>query len=141
MGRIKLVAHIDKNKCTECGKCTKICSKVTRPKLCSGCGKCLIVCPIGAITLIERTNNNKTRKTNTTKINKTMKKRGFGHAIMILSAIAGFSAITMLLWNALLPDIFGIASINFWQALGLLALIRILMLAIDRKSTRLNSSH
>ncbi|MDR0713884.1 MAG: hypothetical protein LBF89_06475 [Bacteroidales bacterium] len=39
---------------------------------------------------------------------------------------AGFGAVVMLLWNALLPQIFGIASINFWQALGLLALCRML---------------
>ena len=55
-----------------------------------------------------------------------MKTRSFTHVLMILLAIAGFSAITMLLWNALLPGIFGIASINFWQALGLLVLARVL---------------
>jgi hypothetical protein len=31
----------------------------------------------------------------------------------------------MLLWNALLPHIFGLARVNFWQALGLLVLARI----------------
>jgi len=55
-----------------------------------------------------------------------MKTKHFGHLLLVLLAIAGFSAITMLLWNALLPSIFGITSINFWQALGMLALIRIL---------------
>jgi hypothetical protein len=40
-----------------------------------------------------------------------------------LAAIAGFSAVFMLLWNALLPPIFGIAAVNFWQALGLLILL------------------
>ncbi len=39
---------------------------------------------------------------------------------------AGFSAIVMLLWNWLIPSIFGLAIINFWQALGLLVLARIL---------------
>jgi hypothetical protein len=33
---------------------------------------------------------------------------------------------TMLLWNALLPEIFGIPEINFWQALGILVLSKIL---------------
>ena len=47
-----------------------------------------------------------------------------------IAAAAGFSAITMLLWNALLPSIFGIACINFWQALGLLVLGRILFSGI-----------
>jgi threonine/homoserine/homoserine lactone efflux protein len=34
-----------------------------------------------------------------------------------------FNAVFMLLWNALLPQIFGIAAINFWQSLGLLVLL------------------
>jgi hypothetical protein len=46
---------------------------------------------------------------------------GFG-----LAFIAGFGVIVMSLWNWLLPAIFGIAVINFWQALGLLVLCRIL---------------
>lgn len=33
---------------------------------------------------------------------------------------------TMLLWNALLPAIFGVTIINYWQALGLLVLGRLL---------------
>lgn len=28
----------------------------------------------------------------------------------------------MLLWNALMPDIFGLTEIGFWQSMGLLAL-------------------
>ncbi len=55
-----------------------------------------------------------------------MKKRGFKFALMFLAAIVGFGAITMLLWNWLIPGIFGISTINFWQALGLLVLCRIL---------------
>jgi hypothetical protein len=34
--------------------------------------------------------------------------------------------IVKLLWNALLPQLFGLREITFWQALGLLALSRIL---------------
>jgi len=34
--------------------------------------------------------------------------------------------IVMLLWNWLAPELFGLRTINFWQALGLLALCRIL---------------
>ena len=45
---------------------------------------------------------------------------------MFLVAIAGFSYITMLLWNALLPEIFKLPQINFWQAAGLLVLSRLL---------------
>jgi hypothetical protein len=41
-------------------------------------------------------------------------------------AIAIFSALVMLLWNALIPDIFeGMKRISFWQALGLLVLARL----------------
>ena len=35
-------------------------------------------------------------------------------------------AVVMRLWNWLLPDLFGWREITFWQALGLLALCRIL---------------
>ena len=55
-----------------------------------------------------------------------MRKHIFKFLVGFIVATAGFSAITMLLWNALLPNIFGIACINFWQALGLLVLGRIL---------------
>ena len=130
MGRKRFIIQIDKEKCTGCRACEKKCSKVTRPALCSGCGKCLGVCPSNAISLIERTNNNKTRKKMKTKA------KGFGHMIMVLAAIAGFGAIVMLLWNALLPDIFGFISLNFWQATGLLVLCRILFGDISTSAVR-----
>lgn len=37
-----------------------------------------------------------------------------------------FGEIVMHLWNWLLPDLFGWRQVNFWQALGLLVLCRIL---------------
>ena len=126
MGKIKRIIQIDKDKCVECGKCEEICSKVKLPKLCSGCGKCVKVCPFEAITLVERNNDDKTYKTINNKIQKTMKKKGLTHVFIVLVVIAGFGTAVMLLWNALLPDIFGITSINFWQALGLFALSHIL---------------
>ena len=55
-----------------------------------------------------------------------MKMHKFKIGLMMLAAMAGLSAIVMLLWNALLPGIFSIASINFWQAAGILVLSRIL---------------
>jgi len=55
-----------------------------------------------------------------------MKQHGFGFVPIGLAAIAGFGAVTMLLWNWLMPCIFGLAAISFWQALGLLVLSRIL---------------
>lgn len=39
---------------------------------------------------------------------------------------AAFSAIVMLLWNWLMPALFELAVINFWQAAGLFILARIL---------------
>jgi hypothetical protein len=48
------------------------------------------------------------------------------HGLLGLAAVAGFGAIVMLLWNWLAPAIFGATVINFWQALGLLVLSKIL---------------
>ncbi|MDR2804922.1 MAG: hypothetical protein LBB85_04655 [Dysgonamonadaceae bacterium] len=48
------------------------------------------------------------------------------HVVICPAIIAIFSVVFMLLWNWLIPDIFGGKVINFWQALGLLALSRIL---------------
>ncbi len=45
-----------------------------------------------------------------------------------------FGYITMVLWNWLLPEIFGIRAINFWQALGLLLLAKILFGGFRGKS-------
>lgn len=46
--------------------------------------------------------------------------------IGFLLIVAGLSAAVMLLWNAILPDLTGVSSISFWQALGLLVLSKIL---------------
>jgi len=43
-----------------------------------------------------------------------------------LIVVLGFSAVVLLLWNLLIPDIFGLNIINFWQAAGLFILSRIL---------------
>lgn len=43
---------------------------------------------------------------------------------LLIAAV--FSAIVMFLWNWLMPAIFGLTTINFWQALGLFILARIL---------------
>ena len=44
--------------------------------------------------------------------------------LAVFIAVGG--ALVMLLWNALLPNLFGWRAITFWQAVGLLALCRIL---------------
>jgi len=50
-----------------------------------------------------------------------------GH--LIVPAI--FSVAVMLLWNWLMPSIFGLMTISFWQALGIIALCRILFGSFD----------
>ena len=51
-----------------------------------------------------------------------------------LIMVAGFSAVVMLLWNWLIPGLFGLTTICFWQALGLLVLFRILFGGIGWKN-------
>jgi len=53
-------------------------------------------------------------------------RRRWCFAPLILLALAGFSLVTMLLWNGLLPQLFHFPVITFWQAAGLLILTRLL---------------
>ena len=48
--------------------------------------------------------------------------------MLVLAAIAipAIGFIVMSLWNALMPAIFGLPALGFWQALGLLVLSKIL---------------
>jgi hypothetical protein len=46
--------------------------------------------------------------------------------IVIVIVVVVFGGIVMLLWNWLLPQLFGLPEIDFWQGFGLLALGRIL---------------
>ena len=48
--------------------------------------------------------------------------RGFAIALIITLFVAGFGSAVMHLWNALMPTLFGLAAVSFWQAVGLLAL-------------------
>ena len=51
---------------------------------------------------------------------------GIAFAIAFVLFILLGGVVVQWLWNWLLPEIFGIRQITFWQALGLLALCRIL---------------
>ncbi len=51
---------------------------------------------------------------------------GMGFALMGLIFLALVGWVLMLLWNWLMPDIFGLKQINYWQAWGLLILSTIL---------------
>lgn len=63
-----------------------------------------------------------------------MKKNGrrFLHVFIFLAACAVIAAITMLLWNALIPSIIGWSTINYWQSAGLLILCRLLFGGMGR---------
>jgi len=54
------------------------------------------------------------------------RRKCFLFAPLILVGLALFSYVTMLLWNALLPVIFHLPVITFWQAVGVLVLSRLL---------------
>ena len=55
------------------------------------------------------------------------KARFLGRAVFALAAIAILSGLVMLLWNAIIPELFaGARSIDYLHALGLLVLSRIL---------------
>ncbi|MCM1177126.1 MAG: hypothetical protein NC308_06820 [Clostridium sp.] len=56
------------------------------------------------------------------------KKPNFIMAVIGLAGlVSAAGAIVMLLWNWLVPDIFGLAAINFWQASGLYLLGHIML--------------
>ena len=46
--------------------------------------------------------------------------------ILLLILVAGFGQAVLQLWNWLMPAIFGLPAIRFWQAVGLMALCWIL---------------
>jgi hypothetical protein len=54
------------------------------------------------------------------------KKNRFWFAPLIIGGLAALTAVAMLLWNALLPNIFHLPVITYWQTLGLLVLSRLL---------------
>ena len=51
----------------------------------------------------------------------------FSIALIALAAAAVFTWVVARLWNWLMPDLFGLHAITYWQALGLLVLSRILL--------------
>jgi hypothetical protein len=49
-----------------------------------------------------------------------------GFILLGIGLLFAFGWVVMLLWNWLMPDIFGLKQISYWQAWGLLALCTIL---------------
>lgn len=64
-------------------------------------------------------------------MNKVFKIKSLG-ILIALAGIAAFSALAMVLWNALMPDIFGLPVVNYWQAMGILVLTRVFFGGIGR---------
>jgi hypothetical protein len=52
--------------------------------------------------------------------------RGLKILLLVLVAATVFGFAVMWLWNRLMPEIFGLHAIGFWQALGLVVLSKIL---------------
>lgn len=52
--------------------------------------------------------------------------RGVMVLLFLTIIVAGFGNAVLHLWNALMPEIFGLRPITFWQALGLISLSWIL---------------
>lgn len=48
--------------------------------------------------------------------------RAFKILLIIVTLVAGFGSAVLYLWNWLMPAIFGLPAITFWQALGLMGL-------------------
>ena len=55
------------------------------------------------------------------------KKMFFEFVLFLTIAVAGFGKAVHELWNWLMPGIFGLPAITFWQAVGLLALSWLLL--------------
>jgi hypothetical protein len=51
---------------------------------------------------------------------------GLAFVLFILVAVPLFGYVTMHLWNWLMPQLFRLPAVTFWQALGLIVLTRIL---------------
>lgn len=69
----------------------------------------------------------------------------FGIVVVIAICITAFAAamtyVVMSLWNWLMPDLFSLTTITFWQALGLLVLSRILFGSFKFGKGRCCGSH
>ena len=64
---------------------------------------------------------------------------GFG--VLGVAAVFGFTLVVMLLWNALVPELFNGPELGYWQTLGLLVLSKILFSGIGGGSKGDRSSH
>ena len=49
-------------------------------------------------------------------------KLAVGVGLWVVIALAGFGAAVWQLWNLLMPELFGLKALGYWQACGLMAL-------------------
>ena len=68
-------------------------------------------------------------------------KKGLMITVFFLVALLLFSALVMVLWNAILPDVTGVKPISFEQALGILVLSKILFGGFYRRGGWQRGSH
>ena len=53
-------------------------------------------------------------------------KRAIFIPIAVVAGVFIFGNLVMYLWNAILPEVFGLHTITFWQAIGILVLSKVL---------------
>jgi len=68
-------------------------------------------------------------------------KRAIFIPIAIAAGVFIFGTVVMFLWNSILPAVFGVATITFWQALGILVLSKILFGGFGRGHGHSHSGH
>lgn len=149
------VIAINDDNCARCRSCVRKCPynvlemvndeqglhlQVVHPEKCTACGACIDVCQFNALQFIRKNNTfddsdnqyagNKIEEEYKTELDNEIKMKPFNHFFwripFFLTIAAILIAIVMLLWNWLVPAIFGCSAISYWQAAGLFLLSRIL---------------
>ncbi len=77
------------------------------------------------------------------KVERTVKKavRVFFYVLAAFAFIMLFAYIFMRLWNWLMPDIFALQQLTYWQALGILIMAKLLFGGFDRGPKKPNGKH
>jgi hypothetical protein len=70
-----------------------------------------------------------------------MKRKRYFFLLFIPVVLAALGGVVMVLWNAVIPDVFGWRRVTYGQALGLLALCRILFGGFHFGPRRFGPSH
>jgi len=75
-------------------------------------------------------------------MNSTWNYSGKGRFAMFAIAIGGlFGLVVFLIWNWLIPDLFGLPEITYWKAIGLLILSKILFGGFGRKGHHMHGNY